>query len=83
MARVGLVVATKLHAQLSSSQLCISSNTSSSSEEDYEWHPFANPIRNILSTLQFWLDKCLDEQAQFKARLQFKRAHQPSKPTFK
>jgi hypothetical protein len=27
--------------------------------------------------------ECLDELAQFKARLQFRRTHQPGKPTFK
>jgi hypothetical protein len=30
-----------------------------------------------------WLEKHLDEPAQFKARLQFRRAHQPDKQTFK
>jgi hypothetical protein len=29
-----------------------------------------------------WLETCLDELAQFKARLQFRRAHQLGKPTF-
>jgi hypothetical protein len=33
--------------------------------------------------LQNWLEKRLDELAQFKTRLQFRRARQPSKPTFK
>jgi hypothetical protein len=33
--------------------------------------------------LQTWLEKHLDEPAQFKARLQFRRAHQPDKWTFK
>jgi DNA replication protein DnaD len=37
----------------------------------------------VLSVLQTWLEKCLDELAQFKARLQFRRAHQPDKQTFK
>jgi hypothetical protein len=33
--------------------------------------------------LQYWLEKRLDELAQFKIKLQFKRAHQTDKPTFK
>jgi hypothetical protein len=33
--------------------------------------------------LQTWLEKCLDEPALLKARLQFRRAHQPDKQTFK
>jgi hypothetical protein len=33
--------------------------------------------------LQTWVEKRLDELAQFKVRLQFRRAHQPDKPTFK
>jgi hypothetical protein len=33
--------------------------------------------------LQNWLEKCLDEPAQLKARLQFRRAHQPGKLTVK
>jgi hypothetical protein len=33
--------------------------------------------------LQTWLEKHLHEPAQFKARLQFRRAHQPDKRTFK
>jgi hypothetical protein len=33
--------------------------------------------------LQSWLEKCLDKPAEFKAKLQFRRAHQPGKPTFK
>jgi hypothetical protein len=37
----------------------------------------------MLSILQYWLEKRLDESAQFKARLQFKRAHQPAKSTLK
>jgi hypothetical protein len=32
--------------------------------------------------LQYWLEKHLDELAQFKATLQFRGAHQPGKPTF-
>jgi hypothetical protein len=42
------------------------------------------PIQKArVSILQTWLEKCLDEPAQFKARLQIRRAHQPGKPTFK
>jgi hypothetical protein len=37
----------------------------------------------VLSILQTWLVKRVDEPAQFKARLQFRRAHQPDKQTFK
>jgi hypothetical protein len=37
----------------------------------------------VLSILQNWLEKRLDEPAQFKARLQFRRTHQPGKPTIK
>jgi hypothetical protein len=37
----------------------------------------------MLSILQTWLEKWLDEPAQFKAKLQFRRAHQPGKLTFK
>jgi hypothetical protein len=37
--------------------------------------------RHALSILQYWLEKCLDELAQFKATLQFRGAHQPGKPT--
>jgi hypothetical protein len=33
--------------------------------------------------LQYWLEKILDESTQSKARLQFRIAHQPNKPTFK
>jgi hypothetical protein len=33
--------------------------------------------------LQTWLEERLDEPAQFKARLQVRRAHQPDKQTFK
>jgi hypothetical protein len=39
--------------------------------------------RHALSILQTWLEKRLDESAQFKARLQVRRAHQPDKQTFK
>jgi hypothetical protein len=39
--------------------------------------------RHALSILQTWLEKLLHEPAQFKARLQFRRAHQPDKQTFK
>jgi hypothetical protein len=35
----------------------------------------------MLSILQYWPEKHLDELAQFKARLEFRRAHQPDKPT--
>jgi hypothetical protein len=41
MARLELVVATKLHKQLSSFWLCISSNTPSCSEESHEWNILA------------------------------------------
>jgi hypothetical protein len=41
--RLGLVVATRLHKQLSSFRLYISSNTPSYSEESYEWNTIANP----------------------------------------
>jgi hypothetical protein len=81
MAKLWLVLATRLHTQLSSSWLRISSNMSSCSEEGHEWDPFANPIRHVISILQFWLEKHLGELAQFKARLQFRRAHRPGKPT--
>jgi hypothetical protein len=33
--------------------------------------------------LQYCLERHLDEPAQFKERLQFRRAHQPGQPTFK
>jgi hypothetical protein len=33
--------------------------------------------------LQTWLEERLDKPAQFKARLQVRRAHQPDKQTFK
>jgi hypothetical protein len=33
--------------------------------------------------LQTWLEERLDKPAQFKARLQIRRAHQPDKQTFK
>jgi hypothetical protein len=82
MVRLRLVVATRLHTQLSSSQLRITSNTPSCSEEGYKWNTFANSIRHTLSILQFWLKKRLGKLAQFKVRLQFIRAHQPGKPTF-
>jgi hypothetical protein len=55
----------------------------SCSEEGHEWINLANSIWHALSILQTWLEKLLDEPAQFKARLQFRRAHQPGKPTFK
>jgi hypothetical protein len=53
------------------------------SEESHEWNTLANSIRHVLAILQYWLDKRLDKPAQFRARLQFRRAHQPDKPTFK
>jgi hypothetical protein len=81
-ARLILVVATRLHTQLSSFRLCILSNTSPCSEETHEWNTFANPIRHTLSILQKWLEKRLAEPAQFKTRLQFRRAHQPVKLAF-
>jgi hypothetical protein len=43
MARLELVVATKLHKQLSSFQLRILSNTPSYSEESHEWNILAKP----------------------------------------
>jgi hypothetical protein len=55
----------------------------SCSEESHEWNTFANLIRHTLSILQNWLEKRLGEPAQFKARLQFRRAHRPDKLTFK
>jgi hypothetical protein len=82
-ARLRVVVATRLHTQLFSFWLRISKNTPSCSEEGHEWDAFANSIRNVLPILQFWLEQRLGESAQFKARLQFRRAHQPGKPTFK
>jgi hypothetical protein len=54
--RLRLVVATRLHKQFSSFWLRISSNTSSCSEESHEWNTLANPIRNVLSILQYWLE---------------------------
>jgi hypothetical protein len=69
MARLRLVAAMTLHTQLSSSWLCISSNTPSCSEESHEWNHFASLIRHTLSILQFQLEKRLGEPAQFKARL--------------
>jgi hypothetical protein len=80
MARLGLVVATRIHTQLSSFQLHILSNMPSCSKEDHEWDPFVNSIRNTLSILQFCLEKRLDDPTQFKTRLQFRRAHQLGKP---
>jgi hypothetical protein len=53
MARLGLIVATRLHTELSSFRLRTSSNTPSCLEEGYDWDPFANPLRNALSILQF------------------------------
>jgi hypothetical protein len=54
----------------------------SCSEESHEWNTLANPIRNTLSILQYWLEKHLDELAQFKARLcglrSQKKVYQPS-----
>jgi hypothetical protein len=61
----------------------MSSNTSSCSEEGHKWNPFANPIRHALSILQFWLEKRLVKPAQFKTRLQFRKAHQSGKLTSK
>jgi hypothetical protein len=43
MARLELVVATKLHKQLSSFQLRILSNTPSYSDESHEWNILAKP----------------------------------------
>jgi hypothetical protein len=37
----------------------------------------------VFSILQNWLEKRLNKLAQFKARLQFRRAHQSGKLTFK
>jgi hypothetical protein len=42
-ARLELVVATRLHTQLSSFRLCMSSNTPSCSRESHEWNTLANP----------------------------------------
>jgi hypothetical protein len=83
MVRLRVVVATILHKQFSSFQLCILSNMSSYLEESLQWNTFSNLIRHALSSLQNWLEKHLDELAQFKARLQFRRAHQPSKLAFR
>jgi hypothetical protein len=58
-----LVVATRLHPQLSSFWLRISSNTTSCLEEGHKWNPFANPIRHTLSILRFYLKKRLGEPA--------------------
>jgi hypothetical protein len=55
MARLKLVVATRLHPQPSSFWLRISSNMPSCSEEDHVWNPFANPIRHALSICIFGL----------------------------
>jgi hypothetical protein len=82
-AKSRLVVATRFHKKLSSLRLHISSNTPSYSEESHEWNTLANPLRHTLSILQTWLERRLDKPTQFKARLQFRRAHQPVKPTFK
>jgi hypothetical protein len=82
MVMLRLVLAMRLHTQLSSSWLCMLSNMPSCSEEGHEWNPFANLIRHTLSILQFWLEKRLGEPAQFKAKLQFRRVHQPGKLTF-
>jgi hypothetical protein len=49
MVRLRLVVAMRLHMQLSSSRLRMSSNTPSCSEESREWNQFANPIRHAPS----------------------------------
>jgi hypothetical protein len=67
--RLGLVVAMRLHTQLSLPWLHISSNTPSCSEEGHEWDPITNPIRHTLSILQFWFEKHLAEPAEFKAIL--------------
>jgi hypothetical protein len=83
MARSRLVVETRPHTRLSSFWLHISSNTSSYSEESHEWNTLADLIRHTFFILQYWLEKRLDELAQFKTRLQFRRAHQLDKPTFK
>jgi hypothetical protein len=68
MARLRLVIATRLHRQFPSFWLCISSNTSSCSDESQEWNTLANPISHALSILQHWLEKRLDKPSQFKAR---------------
>jgi hypothetical protein len=83
MVRLRLVVVMRLHIQLSSSRLRMSSNTPSYSEEGHKWNPFANLIRHTLSILQLWLGKHLGKLAQFKTRLQFRRAHQSGKLTSK
>jgi hypothetical protein len=51
MVRLQLVVATRLHTQLSSFWLRILSKTPSCSEESHKWNTFANPIRHTLSIL--------------------------------
>jgi hypothetical protein len=61
----------------------MSSNTPSCSEEGHKWNPFTNPIWHKLSILQFQLEKRLGKLAQLKTGLQFRRAHQPDKPTYK
>jgi hypothetical protein len=38
--------------------------------------PLLIRYRNALSRMQFWHEKCLGKPAQFKTRLQSKRAHQ-------
>jgi hypothetical protein len=81
MARIGLAVAMRLHPQLSSFRLRISSNAPSCSEESHEWNHFANLIRRALSILQSRLEKRQGEHTQFKARFQFRRAHQSGKLT--
>jgi hypothetical protein len=52
MARLELVVATRLYTQLSLFWLHISSNTPSFSEDGHEWNTIANPMRHALSILQ-------------------------------
>jgi hypothetical protein len=51
MVRSRLVVATRLHTQLSSFQLRIPNNMPSCLEEGHKQNPFANPIRPTLSIL--------------------------------
>jgi hypothetical protein len=63
MARLELVVATKLHKQLSSFRLHISSNMPSCSEESHEWNILAKSKGMRFSILQYWLEKRLDEPA--------------------
>jgi hypothetical protein len=45
----------------------------------FKWDPLLIQQRNVLSVLQFWLEKRLGEPAQFNARLQFKRSQQSVK----